>query len=78
MKPTIKEGEAQPIDCPNCKGKYGYSVSDYMKTHYTTHRNADGSFMSGQYSDYQPIITKGKTAVCANCTTKLPFWIERK
>lgn len=78
MKLTIKEGHAQPMDCPRCKEKFGYATSDLIKTHYTTYRNADGSFDSGQYSDYQPTIHKGKTAVCCNCNEKLPFWVERE
>ena len=78
MKLTIKEGEAQPFDCPKCEDKMGYGVSDYLKTHYATYRNADGSFESGSYSDFQPVIHRGKTAVCANCNTKLPFWVERE
>lgn len=78
MKVTIKEGESQPTDCPNCEDKMGYAVTDYLKTHYTTYRNADGSFESGSYSDFQPVIHRGKTAVCANCNTKLPFWVERE
>ncbi len=78
MKTTIKEGEAQPLDCPKCEDKMGYSVSEYMKTHYTTHRNADGTFWQGHYSDYQPTIHRGKTVVCANCSARLPFWVERE
>ena len=72
-----KEGEPQPVECYICNEKRGYSFSDYMKTHYITDYNSDGSFELGSYSDYQPTINNGKTPYCMECQTRLKFKLDR-
>jgi phage FluMu protein Com len=75
-KIVIKDGDKQPIECPKCKEMNGYQRSDYLKTHYTTIRNSDGSFEQGFYSDYQPLVNRNRSAYCPECITKLPFWVD--
>lgn len=75
--PTIKPGEPQPVDCPKCKSPEGYQFSDYMKIHYDTIYNADGSHWGGVYSDGCKMVNVGLTAHCSNCGTKLPFKMDR-
>jgi len=73
----IKIGDKQPLDCPKCKDKFGYTTSDYMKTHYYDFYNDDGSKIGGDYSEWQPIIHKSKKVICGNCGSKLPFYVDR-
>lgn len=74
---SINIGDKQPLDCPKCKGKFGYRVTDYLKTHYSYYYDEDGEKLGGDYSDWQPMIHKLKTVVCHNCASKLPFKIIR-
>jgi len=73
---SIRRGEPQPEPCPECNDFMGYQVSDYIKTHYTDVYNRNGFCNEGFYSDYQPIISRGKSAFCSNCLTRLPFKIK--
>ena len=76
-KIIIELGDPQPLDCPKCKDKMGYRVVDYLKTHYDSFYNADGTSDGGMYSEYQPAINLGKRAYCNECLTSLPFTINR-
>jgi hypothetical protein len=73
----IKTGDPQPIDCLNCKGKYGYQYADFMKIHYTTHYDEEGKHTGGQYSECSRMINKGVTAYCCNCGERLNFKLTR-
>jgi hypothetical protein len=78
----IKINEPQPVDCPQCKAKYGYQYSDYISVHFTSFHEASGEYEGAQYSDYHKTLNKGKSAYCLNCRHKLPkilalFYIYR-
>ena len=73
----IKAGEPQPLDCEHCEDKFGYQVSDYLKTHYHTQYEESGKHCGAFYSDYQPLIHKGTSAYCINCASKLKFRIAK-
>jgi len=73
----IKKGDPQPLDCPKCKCKMGYKVSDLIKIHYTDFYLDSGLKDGGQYSEFERIINAGKRAVCYECNTLLHFKIDR-
>lgn len=74
---TIKIGDPQPLDCPNCKSKEGYQQATLFRMHYTAFYNADGTYEGGQYNDGKQ-LHKGTTLYCLNCNTKLNFKIKKE
>jgi hypothetical protein len=75
---SIKVGEGQPVDCPNCEKKNGYHYADYMKIHYTSFHSENGKLDSGAYTDSSTLLNAGKTAYCNQCLERLPFKLERE
>ncbi|KKN63242.1 hypothetical protein LCGC14_0503600 [marine sediment metagenome] len=73
----IELGDPQPMDCPSCGDKMGYKHSDYMKVHYETFYNSDGSEGGGSYSDFIRILNLGVIAICCECNARLPFKLNR-
>ena len=72
----VKRGEAQPLACRSCRLKYGYVVTDNIRTQYDTEYNENGALIGGSYSDYQPVVRENRKAHCANCGDLLPFRIK--
>ena len=72
----IKEGDAQPVDCKQCKSRHGYQVSQKIERFYDAIYAADGSSDGGVYSDSEKVKRRYKKPCCANCHAPLPFNIS--
>jgi hypothetical protein len=73
----IKLGEPQPMPCHECGEKYGYQITENIKTTYSTFYDSDGEHTGGDYGGTMKRISGGIIAYCMNCNTKLPFTIQR-
>lgn len=72
----IKEGSAQPIDCPKCKSKRGYRITQLEQMHSDSLFDGEGSYFGEANSEHRKVIRRLKKISCADCCTKLPFEIE--
>ena len=72
----IKEGMPQPIDCPKCKRKGGYRITQLEQLHSDSLFDEKGNYTGESNSDHRKVIRRLKTISCADCCTKLPFEIE--
>jgi len=72
----IKAGTPQPLDCPNCKGKFGYQIPQriqkYVDLIYTKEGEDDGCV----YGEHEKILSTHKRPACANCVKTLPFKVR--
>lgn len=71
----IKEGMPQPIDCPKCKCKNGYMITQVEQLHSDSVFNKNGEYESERDSEYRKTIRRLTTISCPECLTKLPFSI---
>ena len=76
MEIKIKEGMPQPIDCPKCKTKNGYRITQIEQLHSESLFDQDGKYIGESNSDYRKVIRRLKTISCNICASKLPFEIE--
>lgn len=76
-KIVINIGDAQPLNCPNCKSKEGYQIATLQSQRYIDIYDANGAQEGGFYSDYSKVIHSSKTAYCVNCGEILHFWVKR-
>jgi hypothetical protein len=76
MKMKIKEGMPQPLDCPKCKCKNGYRITQVEQFHSDSCFDKNGIYETQIDSEYRKPIRRLKTISCAECCTKLPFEIE--
>jgi len=72
----IKEGMPQPLDCPKCKSKHGYRITQLEQLHSDSLFDEKGKYIGESNSDYRKVIRRLKTISCNNCSAKLPFEIE--
>ena len=72
----IKEGMPQPIDCPKCKSKLGYRITQLEQLHSDSLFDENGNYTGESNSEKRKVIRRLKTISCANCCAKLPFEIE--
>ena len=72
----IKEGMPQPIDCPKCKSKRGYRITQLEQLHSDSIFDENGDYSSESNSEHRKVIRRLKTISCADCCTKLPFEID--
>jgi hypothetical protein len=73
---TIKLNDPQPLDCPQCKSKYGYQYSDLFRMSYTSYHDENGKYDGGTYND-GVCLNRGVSTFCLNCGTRLPFRLDR-
>lgn len=74
-KTEIKEGDPQPLDCPVCKSKRGYQVSQLFHIYSDTVYDKNGIYSCVIDAEYRKPIRTLKETCCANCRSKLPFKI---
>ena len=73
MKTKIKEGMPQPLDCPKCKSKNGYRITQVEQLHSDSCFDKNGIYETQMDSEYRKPIRKLKNISCHLCLTKLPF-----
>lgn len=69
----IKASTPQPFDCPKCKDKLGYKVTQRIQTYTDLCYTADGENDGVVTSEYETVMYSLKRAICSNCNAKLPF-----
>ncbi len=72
----IKEGMPQPIDCPKCKSKRGYRITQVEQLHSDSLFDENGIYTGEINSEHRKLIRRLKTISCADCCEKLSFEIE--
>lgn len=72
----IKEGMPQPIDCPKCKCKNGYRITQVEQFHSDSCFNKNGDYEAEINSELRKPIRRLKRISCHECLGKLPFFIE--
>ena len=69
----IKASTPQPLDCPKCKGKFGYKLVQRIQKYVDLQFNEFGEDDGCVYSEMDKILSYKKRAICANCNSLLPF-----
>ena len=72
----IEVGDPQPLDCPRCKAKHGYQVSQRIQKYVDLIYTADGKYDGAAYSDFEKVRYVSKRPACANCIATLPFKVR--
>lgn len=72
----IKEGMPQPLDCPKCKSKEGYRITQVEQLYSDSIFDEHGKYVGESNGDHRKLIRRLKTISCSNCCKKLPFEIE--
>lgn len=72
----IQEGESQPVDCPKCKRKMGYRITQLEQIHSDSFFDENGNYTGESNSEHRKVIRRLKTITCAECCSKLSFEIE--
>jgi hypothetical protein len=72
----IKEGMPQPLDCPKCKCKNGYRITQVEQYHSDSWFSQYGIYEGEINSESRKVIRRLQKISCHECLTKLPFEIE--
>jgi len=69
----IKASTPQPYDCPKCKSKQGYKVTQRIQKYFEMFFDEEGNDDGNGYSEHDKVLSTGKRAHCCNCNTALLF-----
>jgi len=72
----INKGMPQPLDCPKCKAKKGYRITQVEQIHSDSVFDEDGIYETQIDSEYRKLIRVMKAVTCNSCLTKLNFNIK--
>ncbi len=72
----INAGDKQPLDCPKCKEKYGYQISNRIQKYVDIMYTEEGEHNGCVYSGFEKILYTIKRPYCCNCRTTLSFKVK--
>lgn len=69
----IIAGTPQPYDCPKCKVKHGYKITERIQKYIDLIYDEFGNNNGTVYSESGKMMCRMKKISCVNCNTTLPF-----